>query len=54
VAFRDVRDAVLATMRHRIILNFEAEGEGVTPDDVLERVLEEVPETTSSVASEAG
>ena len=54
VAFRDVRDAVLGAMRHRIILNFEAEGEGVTPDEVLARILEEVPETTSSVAAEAG
>jgi len=30
-------------MRHRVILNFEGEAEGVTTDDVLTRVLEELP-----------
>jgi len=54
VAFRDVHDAVMGALRHRIILNFEAEGEGITPDEVLARILAEVPETTSAVAAEAG
>jgi hypothetical protein len=30
-------------MRHRIILNFEGEAEGITTDMVLEKVISETP-----------
>ncbi len=39
----DVRAAALPAMRHRIILNFEAHAEGVTPDGVLRNLLETLP-----------
>ncbi|MHC5037934.1 MAG: AAA family ATPase [Planctomycetota bacterium] len=42
VSFGDVRQAVLPAMRHRIILNFEAEAEGVDADTVLKEVVESV------------
>src|SRR4051795_142585 len=44
VSFEDVRRVFLPAMRHRVILNFEAEAEGVDPDKVLLEVLEKVPE----------
>jgi MoxR-like ATPase len=44
VAFRDIKVAALPAMRHRIILNFDAEAEGVTADQVLESVIDETPE----------
>ncbi|GAB6164282.1 MoxR family ATPase [Thermostilla marina] len=44
VSFEDVRRAVLPAMRHRIILNFEAQAEDVTTDRVLLDILEETPE----------
>jgi MoxR-like ATPase len=44
VSFKDVKEVVQPAMRHRVILNFEAEAEGITSDKVLERVLEGVPE----------
>ncbi len=53
-SFRDVRDSILPALRHRLIRNFEAEGEGLEADDLLGRILDEVPETTSAVAAEAG
>jgi MoxR-like ATPase len=53
VAFRDVREAVLPALRHRIIRNFEAEGEGIEPDELLQRILEEIPEAVGA-AAEAG
>jgi MoxR-like ATPase len=31
-------------MRHRVILNFEAQAESIDPDEVLLKVLEAVPE----------
>src|SRR3954464_2660900 len=44
VSFEDVRRVFLPAMRHRVILNFEAEAEGIEPDKVLLQVLEKVPE----------
>ncbi|MHC4778589.1 MAG: AAA family ATPase [Planctomycetota bacterium] len=42
VSFDDIRAAFMPALRHRIILNFEAEAEGIEPDTVLEEVLETV------------
>src|SRR3954465_8981010 len=44
VSFEDIRRVFLPAMRHRVILNFEAEAEGIDPDKVLLEVLEKVPE----------
>ncbi|MCR4411715.1 MAG: MoxR family ATPase [Thermoguttaceae bacterium] len=44
VSFEDVRRVYLPAMRHRIILNFEAQAEGIEPDQVLLELLEKVPE----------
>ena len=39
VSFADVREAALAALRHRVLLNFEAEADGVSSDDVVNEVL---------------
>ena len=44
-SFQDVKDAVVPAMRHRVILNFEGEAEGITTDMVLEKVIAETPTT---------
>jgi MoxR-like ATPase len=44
----DVRWAVKPSLRHRIILNFEGEAEGVKSDAILDKVLETVRETPKS------
>jgi MoxR-like ATPase len=44
VSFEDVRRTYLPAMRHRIILNFEAQAEGIEPDTVLLKLLEDVPQ----------
>ncbi len=44
VSFEDVRRVYLPAMRHRVLLNFEAQAEGVEPDRVLLEILEKVPE----------
>jgi MoxR-like ATPase len=44
VSFEDVRRVTLPTLRHRIILNFEAQAESIEPDKVLVQLLEGVPE----------
>ncbi|MFO7171121.1 MAG: MoxR family ATPase, partial [Chloroflexota bacterium] len=42
VAFEDVRAVAPAALRHRLLLNFEAQAEGVRPDDVIADLLENV------------
>jgi MoxR-like ATPase len=43
VSFKDIKDVAVAAMRHRVILNFEGEAEGITTDMVLEKVVGETP-----------
>jgi len=45
VSFKDVKDVVIPAMRHRVILNFEGEAEGITTDMVLEKVIADTPQT---------
>ncbi|MBN1583487.1 MAG: MoxR family ATPase [Anaerolineae bacterium] len=42
VAFDDIRQAALPALRHRLILSFEAQAEGMTTDRVIGEVLEQV------------
>ena len=44
VSFEDLRRVYLPALRHRVLLNFEAQAEGVDSDDVLLKVLDNVPE----------
>jgi MoxR-like ATPase len=44
VSFEDVRRVYLSAMRHRVILNFEAQAEGLDTDHVLLDILEKLPE----------
>jgi len=46
----DVRAVAPAALRHRLLLNFEAEAEGVDPDQVVREVVEEVPEEAPASA----
>ncbi len=42
VAADDLRAAALPALRHRLILNFEAQAEGITPDRIVQEVMETV------------
>lgn len=42
VSFEDVRRVYLPAMRHRVIANFEAQAEGITTDQVLLDILDQV------------
>lgn len=44
VSFEDIRRMFLPAMRHRVLLNFEAQAEGIDTDRVLLEILEKVPE----------
>lgn len=43
-AIDDVRASALPALRHRILLNFEGEAEGVRTDDVISEIIAKLPE----------
>jgi MoxR-like ATPase len=43
VAFDDIKAVALPALRHRLILNFEGEAEGIQADTVIEEILKTVP-----------
>ena len=45
VSFSDISASVLPTLRHRVLLNFEGQAEGITTDDVLNQILENTSTT---------
>lgn len=49
VSFDDVKAVAPAALRHRLILNFEAQAEAVTTDHVLSKVLEDTAEMPEAV-----
>ncbi|MBU6399584.1 MAG: MoxR family ATPase [Verrucomicrobia bacterium] len=51
VSFDDVQASAAAGLRHRLILNFEAEAEGITTDQVVAQVLQDVPRDATAVAA---
>jgi MoxR-like ATPase len=45
VSFADIRNVIMPALRHRIILNFEGQAEGLSTDSVIKRVVDATPET---------
>jgi MoxR-like ATPase len=50
VSMDDILQIVKPVLRHRIILNFEGEAEGIQPDVIIEELIEKI---NSKNASEA-
>ncbi len=49
VSFDDIQAVAPAALRHRLILNFEAEAEGVTTDHIITQILQDVPRDAVAV-----
>ena len=49
VAFEDLRAVAKPALRHRIVLNFEGEAEGVGTDMIVDQVLAELPDMPADV-----
>jgi len=43
VSFDDLQAVAYPALRHRLILNFEAEAEGIITDQVIAQILQDVP-----------
>jgi MoxR-like ATPase len=50
VSFDDVKKAVLPALRHRLLLNFEGEAEGLSTDIVLQDILDRVSTAVEKAA----
>jgi MoxR-like ATPase len=50
VAREDLRTMALPVLRHRLILNFEGQAEGISADDVIQKLLTEVKEDALAIA----
>src|SRR6201987_4315729 len=50
VGFEDVRRVYLPALRHRVLLNFEAQAESLDTDHVLLEILEKLPEKSDEAA----
>jgi MoxR-like ATPase len=50
VSFEDIRRVYLPALRHRILLNFEAQAENIPSDQVLAQILNEVKEKAEGPA----
>ena len=51
VSFEDIHEVAARALRHRLILNFEAEAEGITTDHIITQVLKEVPKNAEAVTA---
>jgi MoxR-like ATPase len=49
VSFEDIQSVTTAALRHRLILNFEAEAEGIMTDHVISQILKDVPKDAEAV-----
>jgi MoxR-like ATPase len=50
VAREDLRNMASPVLRHRLILNFEGQAEGISPDDVIQKIIETVSESALAAA----
>ena len=54
VSFEDIRRVYLPALRHRILLNFEAQAENIASDTVLAQILNEVKEKAAEMPVPCG
>lgn len=49
VSYDDIQAVAATALRHRLILNFEAEAEGITTDQIIGQILADVPRDATTV-----
>ena len=53
VSTEDIQALAKPVLRHRLVVNFAAESEGVTPDDIVDRLLAITPTKEDELTSDA-
>lgn len=46
IAIEDIKAVAIPVLRHRVSTNFQAQAEGMTSENVIERLVKEIPEPT--------
>jgi MoxR-like ATPase len=54
VSCEDIRAVAIPVLRHRIITNFNAEAEGIKPEDIVRRLIEIIPRDPNETDLERG
>ena len=52
VTVDDIRALAKPVLRHRIVVNFAAESDGVDPDTIIDRILQETPTVENELAND--
>nr|NIP84868.1 AAA domain-containing protein [Planctomycetales bacterium] len=53
VSTEDIQALAKPVLRHRLVVNFAAESEGITQDDIVEKLLETTPTKEDELSSDA-
>jgi MoxR-like ATPase len=53
VTVEDIQTLAKPVLRHRIVVNFAAESDGVSPDDIVDRLLQTTPAREDELANDA-
>ena len=53
VSLEDIQALAAPVLRHRIVVGFAAESEGVTPDAIIERIIETTPAREDELSRDA-
>jgi MoxR-like ATPase len=53
VQIEDVQSLAKSVLRHRMVVNFAAESDGITSDDVIDRIIEATPTTEDELTRDA-
>ena len=54
VSTEDIRSVAYPTLRHRVLTNFNAEAEGIKPDDIIRMLIEQTPQDAAAEQTAAG
>jgi len=53
VSTEDIQELTKPVLRHRLVVNFAAESDGVTQDDIIEKLLDVTPTKEDELTTDA-
>jgi MoxR-like ATPase len=53
VSTEDIQALAKPVLRHRLVVNFSAESEGIGPDDIVDRLIEITPTKEGELTSDS-
>ena len=53
VSVEDIASLAAPVLRHRIVVNFAAESEGITPDRIVSQIIEQTPSKEDELSRDA-